>query len=407
MKLAIIGSGPIALEAALQFHGLDAALTWYYGDPYPLDELAQDWNQTTSNEGQKLTGNLPLEFSWEAWKKNYRDPLIEVLKQNGQQAKPYQVLSVTKRYLAPHETLVGSTRFADLFRIIYQLNPEQFINEQKQLNPETFQRLTDELVKSLQSSLELYEDFDLVLDLREPFLASSVAISGRALGEGRVTEDKLFRGYEALKNAASLPATPELREICLVGSGRLAVEILLRLENWLKDERSRLFVVSHEDAPFSDLRLNDLLLHHSREFQKDVDVFHEKLREWQALDDFVQAKKPRPVEPIPRLVFFSGHNVTAIDQLIDRRRVFVTVERPEFRHGKLAPENNDLDLKTIGVDLVLSANDPVKPRIADLLMEQETGYYELVPKSWKEDLHALDAIKKSIFTLFSPVPAAH
>src|SRR5690606_16568003 len=139
------------------------------------------------------------------------------------------------------------------------------------------------------------------------------------------------------------------------------------------------------------------------EFQREVDEFHQKLREWQGLDDFIRVKKPKPAEPIPRLVFFSGHNVTAVDQLIDRRRIFLTIERPDWRRGLKQPENNDLDLKTIGVDEVLGAAGLERPAIAEKLREDEKGYLELVPRrplfsnGWKEDLNALTAIENEIF----------
>jgi hypothetical protein len=427
MKLAIIGSSPVALEAALRFHTHEAALTWFNSDSlvssdllYPAD---MQWEECTTELGWNLlkksgaTAFKKEVLSFEKWKNHYYLPLMELLKLE-QNVKPHAVLSVTKRFLAPSEEIEGKSRFHDLFRIIYQLNPEEFINEQKLADPETYERLSKELMQSLQSSLEMYEDFDLVFDFREETTPDSIAISGRALGEGRVGKDKVSYGFEALKKSRSMKPSPDLRELSLVGSGDVAAQIVLALEEWLMEPRSRLFLISHEEEPFRDFfekgkttltsKLNSLIKKMEDEFQHDVNEFHKKLREWQQLDDFVQVKIPKPVEPIPRLVFFSGHNVTAIDQLIDRKRLFITLEKPEFRKGLRHPENNHLDLKTLGVDEVLVANNLVRDPLNEYLHKPESGFFEIAPKrasfkdGWKEDLNALDGIEKEVFLLFSP-----
>jgi hypothetical protein len=426
MKLALIGSSPISLEAALRFHAHEAAVVWYNAEEevdmfFSSTDLG--WDDCTSEIGWKYlehAGALPFErlpFSWQKWKTHYYLPLFEFLKTH-QEVKPYKVLSVTKRFLGPEEEIEALSRFHDLFRVIYQLNPEEFIGQQKEVNPETYERLSEELIQSLQSSLEMYEDFDLVLDLRHPTESTSIAASGRALSEGRISRDHVYAGLDALKY---IP-TAEIRELILVGSSDLAVEILIKLESWLADPRMRLFVVSSEEAPFNHFlekarteiknKLQATLDKMEENFQNEVNVFHQKLREWQQLDDFVQVKIPRPAEPIPRLVFFSGHNVTAIDQLIDRPRLFVTLEKPDWRKGIRQPENNDLDLKTIGVDKVLVATGLRKRAINEFLRPDEVGFFALNPtrpafkNGWKEDLNALKGIEKDIFKLFSPVTVA-
>jgi hypothetical protein len=423
MKLAIIGSSPIALEAALRFHSHDASLTWFNHESIASYELFASvegsWEECTSKLGWDFLGKAKADvpFSWENWKKYYYLPVIEAMKLV-QEVKIHQVISVTKRFLAPQEEIAGSSRFRDLFRLIYQLNPEEFIGQQKENDPETYKRLSEEFIQSLQSSLEMYEDFDLVIDLRDEDLSSSVAVTGRALGENRIGKDMISYGYEALRKARSMKPVPELRELCLVGSSDLAAEILLSLREWLDEPRSRLFLISHEEDPFKSFlseckdstknQFQSLIEKLDQEFERDVNEFHTKLREWQSLDDFVQVKIPKPVEPIPRLVFFSGHNVTAVDQLIDRRRIFITLEKPDFRQGFRHPENNHLDLKTLGVDEVLVANELRKEPLDEYLQKKENGFFKISPKrpnyknGWKEDLNALDGIETNIFKLFSP-----
>lgn len=423
MKLALIGSSPIALEAALRFHAHEAAWTWFNADEIELEGLfttaSLSWEDCTTELGWKTlkeiggTASKNDQFSWEKWKGHYYRPLMEHLK-SMQSVKPYKVLAVTKRFLALDEEVQGQSRFTDLFRLIYQLNPEEFINQHKESNPETYERLSSEFMQSLQSSLEMYEDFDLVMDFRRPDKARSISVTGRALGEDRVGHEHLRTGVEVLNYRPGA----EVREIALVGSMDMAAHVLIKLSDWLKDPRHRVFVASHEENPFSkvlsDAReeirrdLQVVFARMDKDFEAETTEFHQKLREWQQLDDFIQVKKPKPVEPIPRLVFFSGHNVTAIDQLIDKRRVFVTLEKPEWRRGEKQPENNQLELKTIGVDEVLVANGLTPSTIAVDLRADEIGYYRHTPVgplwkgAYKEDLNALAVIEEKIFKLFSP-----
>lgn len=421
MKLAILGHSPFALEAAIRFHLHGAALTWYldqddftlFTSPdYPADAFTSDLGMGILRE-MNLT-YAPSAFNWNEWVNHYQKPLIDYLKAH-QEVKTDEVISVTKRFLAPGEQIPGRSRFLDLFRVIYKVNPKDFIEQQKESNPETYKRLTEEFVNSLASSIEMYQDYDLVLDLRSNLSKASIAVCGRALGEGRVS-DKVSYAQDALRVARSLPE--EVREVALVGSGALAAEILISLSEWLKDPRSLLFVMTTEEEPFDEFlrnadpktakELQDLFNYMNQEFEKEIEVFTKKLREWQELDDFVKVKIPRPAEPIPRLNYFSGHNVSAIDELIDRKRMFITLEKPEFRNGKKHPENNNLDLKTVGVDLILVGHSKKDFSIVEV-DHGEMGFFGFTPHplnekdAWAKDLKIIEGIEHEIFKLFSPV----
>lgn len=430
MKLAIIGSSPLALEAALRFHLHGAALTWFNIDEREYENFFQNSlaaDSYTTETGLNFLAQASksyrpgANFDFSYWKQNYFLPLAEILKVE-QKIRPHQVVSITKRFLAPQELPEKKSRFHDLFRLVFQVDPQEFIREQEASNPETFERLSQELIESLQTNLEMCEDFDLVLDLRRKTEVSSLSVTGRALGEGRVSKEQLFYSFDALDEARKIHQDPQdLRELALIGSEGLAAEIVITLSDWLKDQRSRLFIVSDESWPFayfaekgeesSVKSLKSIFDYMEQEFEADISTFHKKLREWQELDDFVQAKMPRPVEPIPRLVFFSGHNATAVDQLIDKRRLFLTLEKPDFRQGHRQPENNHLDLKTIGVDRILVANKLQRPKMEVVLDSQEKGFFtpELsLPNmidAWSKDLQAFKDIENEIFKLFSPADA--
>jgi hypothetical protein len=424
MKLAIIGSSPVALEAAIRFHAHGAALTWFKTPEASAEELAahfiQDGRQYCSALGWSLLGQQAPAgaMSWQQWQQQYALPLAQILASE-HPVRALEVVSVTKRFLSKGEEIPGKSRFHDLFRIIFLVNPAEFVAEQKEHSPETYARLSSEMLHSLQNSLEMYEDFDLVLDLRQPTQGASLAASGRALGEGKIPQDKLFYGVQILKRLEQLtPEDPGTREIALMGSGELAALTVIKLSRWLQDERNRLFVVSTEADPFAQwlgecreefrVKLLQVFSMMDEEFDRARASFHHKLREWQALDDFVQVKYPKPAEPIPRLVFFSGHNATAVDQLIDRPRLFVTLEKPDFRPGIKQPENNHLELKTIGVDEIFAARALERRPLNELLEPDETGFFSCSPAAaskrdgWQRDLEKLKGIEDEIFKLFSP-----
>lgn len=416
MKLAILGSSPIALEAALRFHFHGASITLFAGTDEPLA-----WNDSeeafTYHLGKRTlieTGaTVQKSASWNEWQENYQKPLINFLRQH-QVVKGYDVVSVTKRFLDKEEEVPGKTRFYDLFRVIYEMNPQEFILQQKASNPELYQRLSEEFMGSLQSTLEMYEDFDVVIDGRFPVETGSMAVNGRALGERRVNPEKVFYGLETLKK---MPQESD-RDIALIGSGALAAEVLMHLENWMKDPRMNVFIVSTEAEPFKNFlaasapgvkkKIEEIFSMMEKDFTEDVEKFEKKLLEWQEMEDYIRAKYPRPAEPIPRLNFFSGHNVSAVDELIDRKRLFMTLEHPDFRDGKKHPMNNLLELKTLGVDRIFVALDPVKKNISPNLRILERGYFDMTPSyanianAWEKDLENLKGIENEIFTLFSP-----
>lgn len=425
MKLAILGSSPIALETAVRFHTHGAALTWFnMEDSWALEKFSShsfEANTFTSAIGLGLLAQLgkkyaPTSFSWSQWKEDYYLPLAQYLSAQ-QSVRSQEVVSVTKRYLGLGEEIPGKSRFFDLFRVIYLVNPRQFIDQQKESDPETYKKLSAELVGSLQSTIEMFEDFDLVMDFRSSLAPGSIAASGRALGEKRMSSEKILYGLDVLSKLNSVISDPEVREVALIGSHALAAEVLIQLESWLKDPRSRLFLITTEEEPFqkflqeghpdSTQKYNRLLAGVEASLEADFSDFHHKLRQWQELDDFVQVKIPKPAEPIPQVNFFSGHNATAIDELIDRQRLFLTLEKPEFRQGKKHPDNNRLELKTIGVDRVLVATELTKVMITPSLHPQEPGYFNLVSalpslkQGWINELNELKGFEDEVFKLFS------
>ena len=88
MKLAILGSSPIALEAALRFHLHGASLTWFnfdeveYETYFPKYLPANSYVTEAGLNYLKEIGKayLPTEFNFSEWKQNYFLPLSDFIK---------------------------------------------------------------------------------------------------------------------------------------------------------------------------------------------------------------------------------------------------------------------------------------------------------------------------------------
>ena len=275
---------------------------------------------------------------------------------------PAPWVQVTKRFLLPGQKPAGKSRFADLFRVSFRVNPEPMIQQGMSEQPEVYQRLSDEFMASLKGQLEMFEDVDVVIDAARAEARREFGPGGPAIGESRLRPGSWAHGAD---NLAWGEWSREANEIALVGDGEQAASVLTALSGWWRQGHTRLFLVCAGARPFEKFLAEDCgplsagvhtLLHEAqREHEGQLQKWEAALAEWQQLDDFVQAKKPRPEQPIARMVVFSGHMLTAVDQLVDKTRTFLTLETSPFVVGEVQPENNQLELKTIGVDRLIGA----------------------------------------------------
>jgi hypothetical protein len=164
MKIAVIGSGPVALEAALDFY-LEGAHVKVIGKRAPCSKLAfmatqapfkdlkPEVDEYISREGMKFLDldEKPETFA-ELWD-HYYLPLIKKFYELGLYHQR-EVLRVQKRFLEPHEEIPGHSRLYDLFRLTYGLNPSGLVEEQIKENPELEEKLGQEILSSLKNQVE-------------------------------------------------------------------------------------------------------------------------------------------------------------------------------------------------------------------------------------------------------------
>lgn len=271
-------------------------------------------------------------------------------------------LQVSKRFLLAGQKPAHKSRFADLFRVSFQVNPEPMIQQGLTEQPDVYQKLSEEFMASLKSQLEMFEDVDVVIDASPGVTRRELGPGAPAVGETRLREGTVAYGDEQ-SNWSAWAA--EAQEIAVVGDGAQAARVLTSLKTWWQQPNKRIFHICATATPFEKFfkeekgelaqQLSEFIAMAQHEQSEALKKWQLALSEWQELDDFIKAKKPMPEQPIPRLVVFSGHMVSAVDQLVDKTRSFLTIETSPFVIGLVQPENNQLELKTIGVDRVIGA----------------------------------------------------
>lgn len=375
MKIAICGNGPHALSAAAHFNNLGAAVTLFAGSENLAGHGAVI--HSTSDSLEQLIEQL------------HKTVLV----------RPAAAKRVHKRYLALDEVIPERTRLHDLFRVVFDLDPEQEIQYQKENNPEVFSQLDEAVLKSLKKTIENYDDFDIVIDAREKyeFPCPMGPSNSWALNEEEFTEDINYGIKDFLHSKDKILAA---KNLLLVGTGQTACFFLAQLKDWLSNEQNHLFIVTNESFPFQKLLEDEHTHTHERQFIHDfleerkkrwdaqVEEFELKLRSWRNLESYEQAKIPRPSEPSPQVQILKSSNVMAIDRLSDREGLFITIESPSFR-------GSEESLRVINVDHALVATGYEKTdHLTKGLLDNEPGFYSM------PDLN-LEQIERDIMQYFS------
>lgn len=367
MKIGIIGGGPLAIEMSLHLVNLGAEVSIFspflggkiklFGEEKLLirqmEKMPRPWSEITTAEGRKVlvdqkekSNELPFNLELtptiiEYWEK-YLRPLSEFVQKKGIHNEG-KVVRVQKRFLGLDEEIEGRTRLLDLFRVVYLTNPNEESFSEKSLDKKTLDSLGDNVIDSLKTPMEQFDDFDIVIDatgvLSNP--CKMGPSSTLALNENSYTlSGHVFYGVENLKRL--LPLKDEINKLTIVGSGESSGKLLLNFKDLIENESLHVSLVTSEVKPFQEIlnnenkepfskELNQFLNDRKATFEDKRVSYEKSLREWRDLEDYMKAKIPKPKEPSKNPSFFSGFNVTAIDKLIDREEVFVTIEDAPFR----------------------------------------------------------------------------
>jgi hypothetical protein len=291
---------------------------------------------------------------------------------------PHQVKRVQKLFLNPNEEIQDKSRMVDTFRVVYEMSYEVSSDFDK----EKMQQMNEEMKKSLEGQLEYFVDADIFIeaDRGRPRLMGT---GGPTIGEQNlINKIPLFYGFNCLEQNIN-----DYRDIAIVGSGDVAAQFLVQNKDWLENEAHRAFIISTHGNPFEEVeneelrkQLDEVLGKEEAKLKERGDDFLSRLREWEKLEDYIKAKKPRPVEPIGQIIFFAAHNVTSINKLVDQQKFYLTCEIPSFREAKVQKDNAVLNLKTIGVDacFVMTGHELDLDKYSALRLEWKQGRYQSI-----------------------------
>lgn len=258
----------------------------------------------------------------------------------------HNIKRVHKRFLSPKESL-GLSRIHDLFRVVFEEDPLNTVSEQMLgSNEEIFQKLSEMEVEYLKSRYESFKDFDVIINMPSDKDYPIMAGPSQSLSIGEETL-KSYINY----NPHRFDLT-EFKDIAVVGENKISPREISRLVDWLIEGEGykRVFLITSGIDPLSAPEYLTPLLKLQDFENKRVETFLETLRKWQTLEDYEKVKISKPEEPIPTLVYFTGHEVTVMTKLSDQDKVYLTCEIPAFRKPTKGIENSLQSLKTIAVD---------------------------------------------------------
>jgi hypothetical protein len=398
MKLAIIGSGPLAIFCAQHFDQLGAEVVLFQKkalggnvrfllDHFPEMEIAID-NKTKTLK--------------EFWKTDLV-PAIRFLEER-QLTTAGEVLRVHKRFLHPQEKIEGKSRLHDLFRVIYSVNPREAILKQLEENPEMFKQLGEDVLNSLHAPVESFEDFDIVIEARgrgrSPL--SMGPSHAPALNENNIKGTDLLLYEKDIFEKLNFEGKNHL---VLVGNNESTVLALLKCKDWIFSKPNHFLTwVTHSPvrAPHRNVwlnnQLNELLDFSGDYFEREQIEFEKKMYAWRDLEDYVKVKIPKPIEPQEKIKIFQGYDVTSVDRLLDREEVFATFETPDFRKFSSVPN----DLKTLAAEVIMIACGVEEEReFAKGINDDEPGYYRLDTSDIDEGMEMIKKIEQKILSFFS------
>lgn len=402
MKIAVIGTGPVALEFALLMHCNDAHVVLYGANElgggilrhssFSFLSMEGQWGEITSEAGREITGLTVAagKPSLEEYYKKYLSKLISYCEENIQ-IKKFNIDRVQKRFLNLHEEVPAKSRLEDLFRVVHTRTDEE-------------------------GDIEFFDDFDIVVEAIGP----TAKIYAGPAGGLAINEKLNANDIDYQTEQDSLSDVLDFRgTIAIIGEGSEAASLLLFLKTWLSlDKKNNLYLIQDNERPFE--KLSD----HSFELDKEIthfiqsekshwqsecrEVEHE-IENYRSLPREEQIKFRMPEFPEPRLKILTGYTVSSIDNLSDRDGLFLTLESPLWKGDQRR------DIFTLNCGKLFNLRGADASFLADKMrvdigpLHSEPGYYtlgqDLLAKNGqyllKEVLPSIYEIRDNILSFFT------
>lgn len=364
MRVGIIGQGPFAIELAYQISRLGGSVVLF-----AEKNLELLWPVTID---ARVSGNL---LSFDQFTKEHLQNKIEEVQKNCDIYRFSKVKRTHKKLLHKKESFEDRGRLADLFRIIYTLDPTENVLKQVKDNPEIFQKLGDDVVNSLKESVEMAEDVDIVVDARERFFYRRFSgVNGLPILNELRWKKYIHYRYLSQSEINEIKG----KTIVISNDSHLSsyVEEIL-LQRWEKLNR---VILLAEPKWYPKL-----MEQNEKKWEIDVDHFHQKMNHWKSLEDYEKVKIPKPAEPSKKVFCYPDMRAMSVDKLLDRDEFFVTAELYE-------PESDKL--QTYGVDSILSFNAFTGTNSIE--KSNEPGYFIVSESFIRSSVYQFDLVKDQI-----------
>ena len=365
MKMAIVGTGLVGMQAALYFHDLDCEVIL----------IGAEGENSLGGEIARMVAIFP-EMKSEL-------PDCQVLAQSCEEKGLLlhgHVTLIRKCTTMIDGPLIGSDRMKDLFRLHYRNN-----------------------------NFESFIDVDVVIDARGPGRPIGLSLDGaQALGESSIHSPKLIYGIPTQKQWLEVEnifqALTDPVRILIAGSGQTGQFLFLKwFEILKKTERNlTLTVLSSEEKFFGNIKQREQIetaINWGHEtYQKRYEKYRQDLKNWEELEDYMQAKVARPLPPRFQIEFIGNAQVQAIDAPLDRKDFFITYETARWDNKKLQDDGPF----TVGADFVFVANKRFRePDRTVILHPEEPGFYCLRKgPTLKNSLLNVELIKEDLSRFF-------
>lgn len=370
MKIAIVGTGLVGMQAALFFHKLECNVVL----------IGAEGERPLGGEIARLAALLPdLEFSREdaALTKD----LGKSCEENGLLLRGHVTL-IRKCTLSQDGPLVGNARMKDLFRLHYRShNYESFI------------------------------DVDVVIDARGPGRSIGLSLDGAAaLGEREINSSKLIYGLPTVdqwkKIEQEFQTMTDPVRVLIVGSGQTSVCLFLKWVSMQKNTQRNITVtvLSSEEKFYAEVKklakdqIESAISWGHETYQQRYEKYRQDLKNWEELEEYMQVKISRPVPPRFQIEFIGNAQVQSIDAPQDRKDFFITYETARWENENLLNQGPF----TIGADFVFVANKRFQEqgRII-ILAPEEPGFYCLRKgPTLKDSLLNVELIKEDLSRFF-------
>ena len=356
MKIAIIGCGPSAIESALYFESLECGVS-IFSDLVSVNDYENYISQVEEPMPTELGLSRLKVSNVASYIDDYLKPLTLDFEKRGL-FRDCKISRVTKSHLSAFDQVEGKSRMADLFRVTFEMNAQKMIEEQAKLNDMAFNNISAESLVSLKRSIEMAEDFDLVIFAKDTCHRKTPI----GIGFNPCLNEPYFNEEENFHSVIPVSLDANLKEVAIFGDANEVSAALLKMNSWQDIDGKSIVIISSDKNILKNLgKTNSNIVNqccekikneHENFLLEEETRLKDELQKWESLEDYERVKYPRPQMREPQIKFQPGMGAISIDRLDESKKFFITLE-PIKDYSQF---EEFLGVITISADAILNVN---------------------------------------------------